>query len=347
MSAFEKLVQRQALLEGPTHQHYLSKFYLKGFAQSERVAVFDRTTGFVASRTPKKTATLEHSYTFIDESNRQRFEIEALFSTVESKAAAPLRSAICKLSLNSADREHLAQFVAMHAIRTPAAFAESRSVLEKVEAAKLKLIVSSPDAAYNLMKESKRELTNEAELRSQAATLFKLVSGNQIGVRVPDEKARAAALKEWDSVARTMLARVWTVVHAPTGSEFITSDSPVVLSPLPGTEHLPLGFGSLHTRVIFPLSRTAGLVMDGDERRTRHANVRADQVEHFNGVVAADCYRYVIAGSADLLKKTASALNLKGTKWTPRIDVGIGVSPGRKSPAVFIKGLGKRPTALV
>ena len=66
-----------------------------------------------------------------------------------------------------------------------------------------------------------------------------------------------------------------------------------------------------------------------------------------NSVVAADCYRYVIGSSADLLHKTTAPLNLTGTKWAPRVDVGIGIPPGKKLPAVFIKGLGKRPIATV
>ena len=87
--------------------------------------------------------------------------------------------------------------------------------------------------------------------------------------------------------------------------------------------------------------------MNGDERRTRHADVRTEQVERFNAAVAGDCYRYVIGSSADLLRKTTAPLNLDGTRWAPRVDVGIGIPPGAKLPAVLIKGMGKRPMAAV
>ena len=76
----------------------------------------------------------------------------------------------------------------------------------------------------------------------------------------------------------------------------------------------------------------------------RHADVRPEQVERFNSAVAADCYRYVIGSSADLLHKTTAPLNLTRTRWTPRVYVGIGIPPGKELPAVFIKGLSKRPT---
>jgi Protein of unknown function (DUF4238) len=119
----------------------------------------------------------------------------------------------------------------------------------------------------------------------------------------------------------------------------------VVLSPLASTEHRPLGYGSLHTHVLFPLSRTAALVMNGDKGRIRHADVRPEQVERFNSAVAADCYRYVIGSNADLLNRTTAPLNLAETRWAPRVDVGIGIPPGEELPAVFIRGLSKRPTA--
>lgn len=345
MSAFDRLAERGPLLDGPTQQHYVSRFYLKGFSQNRRVAVYDRTTGVVVSLTPKKAAALEHFYTFIDESDRQRFELEALFGIVESRAGTALKSAVCRSPLSFEDREYLALFVAMHSIRTPAALAEFRTMREKAEHARLKQIVSSEAAAYKLLKESKPADTSPAELNKLAAKLFDMVSGNHFHINVPDEAARATALKTWDTVARTLFERDWTVVHAPSGSEYITSDSPVVLSPLSNTEHLPLGYGSLHTHVLFPLSRTAALVMNGDERRMRHIDVRPAQVERFNSAVAADCYRYVIGSNSDLLQRTTAPLNLTGTQWASRVDVGVGVPPGDEFPAVFIKGLGKRPGA--
>ncbi|BCO26593.1 hypothetical protein MIZ03_1476 [Rhodoferax lithotrophicus] len=332
------------MLDGPVQQHYVSKFYLKGFAANRRVAVYDRANGFVSSLTPKKVAALEHFYTFIDESDRQRFEIEALFGIVESRAGTALKSAVCRSPLSFEDREYLALFVAMHAIRTPAALAESISVREKVEHARLTLIVSSEAVAYNLIKESKPADTPETELRRLAEKLFEMVRGNHFRINVPDVAARAIALKTWHTLARTHFERDWTIVHAPSGLNYITSDSPVVLSPLSDMEHLPLGYGSFHTHVLFPLSRTAALVMNGDERRMRHADVKPEQVERFNTAVASDCYHYVIGSSVDLLDKTTAPLNLNGSMWAPRVDIGIGVPPGETQPAVFIKGLGKRPT---
>jgi hypothetical protein len=169
MHAFDRLSERGPLLDGPAQQHYLSRFYLEGFAQDRRVAVYDRTTDVVDTVTPKKAAAIEHFYTFIDESDRQRFELEALFGIIESRAGTALKSAVCRSPLSFEDREYLALFIAMHAIRTPAAHAEARSVREKAEHARLKLVVSSEAAAYKLLKGSKPADTSVAELRRLAS----------------------------------------------------------------------------------------------------------------------------------------------------------------------------------
>jgi Protein of unknown function (DUF4238) len=342
MDAFDRLLA-QPILDGPTQQHYVSRFYLKGFAQNRRLAVYDRANGAIGSLSPKKAAALEHIYTFIDESDRRRFELEALFGIVESRAGSALKSAISKQPLGGEDREYLALFVAMHAIRTPAALAESLSVREKAERAKLKLTVPDEAAAYKLVKESQPADTAETELRVLAKNMLEMVSGDHFSINIPDELARATSLKTWSVLAETLFDRDWTIVHALGDDEYITSDSPVVLSPLSGTEDLPAGYGSPQTHVLFPLSRNAALIMNGDGQRTRHTNARTEHVERFNAAIAADCYRYVIGSRTDLLRRTTDSLNLTGTKWEPRVDVGIGTPPGEDRPAIWIKGLGKRP----
>lgn len=152
-----------------------------------------------------------------------------------------MKALISKLPLSAEDREYVALFVAMNAIRTPAALAESLSVRERVERARLKLIVPNTEAAYLLIKENTPTDTPEIELRRLAVKLLEKVGGGHFSVHIPDEIARAASLKTWSDVAKTLFDRDWTIVHAPSdGSEYVTSDSPVVLSSLPNMEHLPM-----------------------------------------------------------------------------------------------------------
>ena len=342
MNAFDRL-KAEPVLKGPARQHYVSRFYLDGFAKDRRVAIYDRKTGAICPSTPKKAARLEHLYTFFDDDDRPRFELEALFGIIESRAGSALKSAVLRVPLSSEDREYLAIFVAMHAIRTPAALAESRSVREKVERARLKLFLPNADAAYKLVKDFKPVDTSEAELRRLANLMLEADNGG-LRIDVPDGVARAMSLKNWSTVAEKLFHRDWTIVHAPgDGVEYITSDSPVVLSPFAGAEDLPLGYESLHTHVLFPLSRNAALVMNGDGGRTRYRLAGEDQVESFNATIAADCYCHVFGSNEELLRRTTEPLNLTGTEWTPRVDVGIGLPPDKVQPAIWLKRVGRRP----
>jgi hypothetical protein len=149
---------------------------LKGFAEKRLVSVYDQSTGLIDALTSKTAATIEHFYTFIDESDRRRFEMEALFGIVESRGGTELRHAVSIASLSVADREHLALFAAMHAIQTPAALAESRSARERAEEARLNLVVSIERAAYKLIEKLRPIETSEAELREPANKLHEMAS---------------------------------------------------------------------------------------------------------------------------------------------------------------------------
>jgi hypothetical protein len=305
MNAFERLLA-SIQLEGPTRQHYISKSYLQRFTEKSRLVVYDRNTdSFSQPQSPKKTTVVDHLYTFIDNEDRQRFELEAIFGIVESRAGTALKAVVSKAPLLAEDREYLALFMAMTAIRTPAAFAEARIVREKAEIARMKLMFSSEAEAYKFIKNFEPAGTPEAEIKRLAKAAFEMVEQGRFKVTVPEELARQSSLKNWSTVAQALYQRDWTVVHSPSAEdEYITSDSPVVFSPLKGTEDRPLGYESLHTHILFPLSRHAALVMNGDECRIRHTMVKPEQVARCNSTVAADCFQYVIGSQENVIRRT-------------------------------------------
>jgi hypothetical protein len=342
MDAFDRLAAKPQL-EGPKRHHYISRFYLEGFTDGEGLLrVFDRTDGVIRPQQPKDTTVIGHFYTFFDEQDRRRFELENLFGIVETRACTALKALISGERLTRQQREYLSLFIAMTAIRTPSALEEARLVREKIHRAEMKLQVSSEQQAYSFVKNFLPPNTKEEKLRKFAADAYEMVSGDHFSVTVPQELARQMSLKQWAPAAEIIDNRDWTVVDAPDGHEYISSDSPVVLAPLPGTDDQPLGFGSLHTHVLFPLSRKVALVMNGDGGRFRRTSVKPEQVQHFNLAVAADCYRFVIGAQEDSLRQVVDGLGLAGTQWKPRTEVGVGTHPVSGDQAIWIRGRGKR-----
>lgn len=58
----EKLTSKQHL-EGPKQQHYIPKFYLKGFISNQVLCVFDRVKGEIRHRqSPKAVATVRRLF---------------------------------------------------------------------------------------------------------------------------------------------------------------------------------------------------------------------------------------------------------------------------------------------
>lgn len=345
MNAFDRLMTKPQL-KGPKRHHYISRFYLEGFTDSEGLLqVFDRTNGAMRRQQPQDTTVIGYLYTFFDAQDRRRFELESLFSMVESRAGLALKALIGGERLSHEERSYLSLFIAMTAIRTPAALEEARLVREKIHRVEMKLRVSNEQQAYSIVSEILPPDTKEEKLRDFAAAVYEMVSKDQFIVTVPDELARQMSLKQWASVAEMLNHRDWTVVDAPDGHEYMSSDSPVVLTSLPGMDKHPLGFGSLHTRVLFPLSRKVALVMDGNGGRFRRTTGRPEQVRRFNLTVAADCYRFVIATKEDSMRQVVVELGLAETQWQARMDVGVGSHPMSGDQAIWIRRRGKELVA--
>lgn len=342
MDEFERLTS-EPQFDGPKRHHYVSRFYLEGFADREGLLhVFDRKTGKIRPQTPKDTTVIGHFYTFIDKDEQRRFELEKLFGIIETSACSALKKINNGGHLSQKEREYLSLFIAMTAIRTPAAFEEARHVEQEVHRADIKLRMANKQQAYFIEKRVSPPGATEEELHKLAIDAYRMVNEDCFTVEVSDELARQASLKQWVPVAEIIYKRDWTVVEAPDGFEYITSDSPAVLVPLEKFKNDPLGFGSLHAHVLFPLTRKRALVMNGDGARFRHMKVSADQVHRFNSKLAADCYRFVIGAQAEYLSETVGKLGLIGTSWSPRTDVDIATHPISGKKGIRIRGRGRR-----
>ncbi|MGV7188218.1 DUF4238 domain-containing protein [Xanthomonas axonopodis] len=66
--------ERAPLLTGPKRQHFLPRFYLKGFTGDDQLlSVYDRTTGQVRRQSPDNTAVTGYLYTLTDDRVHPRF----------------------------------------------------------------------------------------------------------------------------------------------------------------------------------------------------------------------------------------------------------------------------------
>jgi hypothetical protein len=95
-----------------------------------------------------------------------------------------------------------------------------------------------------------------------------------------------------------MLKKSWQVWHAPEGTEFVTSDNPVVTFLRFFTDYEELwhpgyGFGTKNVIVAFPLAPTACLVMTDTPFGDSRARVNGDTVRRTNEMLICCCDRFV------------------------------------------------------
>jgi hypothetical protein len=108
MDEFERIAA-ESQLHGPKRHHYVSKFYLDGFTDYEGLLqVFDRQTGEIRPQKPTDTTVIGHFYTFIDEDDRRRFELEKLFGIIETAAGSALKTIDKGGHPTQKEREYLA-----------------------------------------------------------------------------------------------------------------------------------------------------------------------------------------------------------------------------------------------
>lgn len=336
-SSFERLMSGPHL-HGPKRQHYVPRFYLEGFTQGGLVSVFDRKTGSTTRQTPENTGVVGHLYTFEDHQNRRRFDMEKLFAYIEGKSAPIVKKLIAGERPTFEDFDNFTTFLALAAVRTPAAIAETQLVEEGVMKARALTEFGNEQDSLRYLREKNEDAADEAKLKRMAKDLTRMVREDRYRIQVDPSNAFARVVRNFHVIAQALWERDWLVVRPENEADrFVTTDSPVVLTTTSSQARtLPLGYGSPHGQVLFPLSERCALVLSGDKKRFGRRTLPTEMVRRFNLTVAADCYRYVFAPDEALLQAVESELGLVATPWRSRLDVGV-VRRG-KSMHAFIRG---------
>jgi len=314
------------LLDGPKRQHYLPRFYLDGFATDGLVAIYDREKNEVRRQQPKDTTVIGHFYTMEDAQGRRRFEIEALLSEYEGKAAPVIRKLAAKETITADERSNLAVFMALGAMRTP-------DIVESMQQMNSGLVLEMTKRMYanvetvaaDLRKDPDYAGKSDDELRVEAQAMVDLAQNGGLTVQTNQKWAVAMAIKMSLGVAPIFAGRDWVITHRDTDKKsFVTTDAPVVLtSTAPRQQSIyGVGFGSADALVAFPLTQSCVLMMHGDDGGFRHIEVSADRVRSANLAMAEKCKRFVVGRDEALVKALAETVGLAGRKWQPKMQRG-------------------------
>ena len=283
-------------MSGARHHHHVPQFYLRGFAngikRQARVHVID-----VRSR--RSFTTVVRNIGGRRDFNRVELEhhdpnvLEREVGKLEHEAADVIRQTdAAQTPPEGKQRETLLKFIALLAARNPRLRDNLSEFLEDIVKRVGQLTVSTPERWKSTVEGMKR-------------------AGHDVDESIPYEQVRSFARRGQyhvevnqtyligleaggvDAVFNALAPRNWLLAVAPDGSDFITTDHPVVLR---WTDEklttMSPGFGMRSTVVLFPISRRL-LWMGQFEGTDLSLSVTRDFVARANSILINSAERQV------------------------------------------------------
>ena len=249
--------------------HYVPGLYLKRWAGSDgrvctyRLLVSHANVPEWRPKTIKGLAYHRHLYTRVLAAG-ETDEIERwLDQEFESPAEAAISKVVSDARMQHGDWSCLARFLAAQDVRTPARLMEMFKRWEKDVPA---LLQSSLEGAVRELAEAKRNGTTPVVRHNADAGYFparvtkEIQPGAQTGVlKVESVVGRGLYLfalrRLLTETARVLEQHRWTILRPPAGTEWMTSDDPVIKLNYYGDSYdFKGGWGSKGTELLLPLS---------------------------------------------------------------------------------------------
>lgn len=292
--------------------HFLSQFYLKGFARGpskkSKLTVFDLEKREIFFSNPKGVAA-KRDFNRLDVEGIEQNELENSLSKFESQAARAVRQLIDGDLLEGDVRSNILQMIVLFATRSPARRQTISSSIEEL-IQKIMLVSSQNDQVWSSQQRQFEQRTGE-KLHLSAQDFREFVLGEKIKPEISREFLIGLELSLFDDMLDLLTLRKWLVVEAnEDAGNFITSDLPVCLN-WNDPEKVPLlhrsspGFGLQNTTIVFPVSKRFALIgaFDG-----REGKVMAEKafVSSINSIILQNAHKQLFADSPDFMIASAN-----------------------------------------
>jgi hypothetical protein len=297
--------------------HYVPEVYLKRFSQqggkvyAYRTLVSHPNVRLWKPVSPGGIAYYRHLYTRIV-GGRETDDIEKWLSReFEAPAENAIKKATTGLRLTREDWICLARFLAAQDVRTPAHFVRSRTRWEEMASGLLKDELPKVVNDYSLAVKSGAKLPQSVAPNSDYLPL-RVSTEFEPGEEIARLRAEITIGRSyWIYEMRHLLTGVvdilnqhrWTVLMAPKGHKWFTSDAPVVKLNYQanGDYDFGGGWGSKGTEIFMPLSPYHLLYTQIGHRDipVRGATLPISQFEGFCRIIASHAHRMIISSHVD------------------------------------------------
>jgi hypothetical protein len=303
-------------MKKPRLQHYIPRFYLKGFTdpialqRNGRDVVWVYEKGREPRRSSPNSEAKERDFYSSDEGNSQNLELESWLANLENQVA-PIIARLMRdrRQPGNAEREWLALFVGTMQTRTPAGRWLSENRVSRLAMQLIKEAAADPDKFRKFVDENGGLPEEDFDIEHVRGEILSDHHEVLSGSRDLNLLSIAAV---GQMVARVLLGMNWQTIDSEGHEFFLTSDDPVIVHALDERSnklHLRMGVGSPGVNVWFPLCRTLCLRM-GKDLEPGYATWVDRGIRYVNKMIAMCAHRWVFASKRS--EKIKSLVNRRG-----------------------------------
>lgn len=286
-------------------QHYIPQFYLREFTDPETpnghepyVWVYEHESKKWKKKSPKNIASKPDFYSFVDQEDKRRDEIEKGLSIIEGKTASIYRDKICtRQCLTIQERATIAEFIALMVTRVPSFHNRIDSSVCELTKILLEMYKARPEAAKKFKEEYERDigkkLPDDFDESWFDHSRYKINASKSFILKM------MVSLTE---IAKIIFNMTWTFIHTTEKAWFITSDSPFNMrNPKSNSPWYGHGLMYQDIEVTIPLSRQICLLATWKKGLRPHIDVPQLVVEELNHdrIEASD--KFIISPQNDFI----------------------------------------------
>lgn len=270
--------------------HYVPEFLLRRFSEdpSNKKSLLWRLptkSGKPERANPRNEAVIGHFNTFVFEDGRKDASAEEVLSQIDGAAAEAIKQLTETGELDDEQRLILAFFIVLAKSRTPLGRSWLRFTDELAAKTMMEARLSRPDgfaAFWN--RATGEELSDDEAEKMRVELLGDLTEGNVV-IESGHSREVAMMFMALDKTAPIAAERLtWTLLRAPTGSQFILGDTPLALyDPAPRIPEGGVGFlSSEQVQTTLPLDPGCCLLLTPGEKPWDQTVAKPEFVEDIN-----------------------------------------------------------------
>lgn len=289
----------------PIDQHYVPKFYLKGFANDrEKLWVYDFHKSTIWEQRPKTLAVIPRFYTETDESGNPSVGFDSFLSYLEGMTKPIIDKLTSGQSLSDKEAGTFSYFLAYMLVRVP-------SWKTKIEREFVQLVTSEREKLFGTLEateETIRKYTIRENKQPQhdAKELHNIYTKGDWKIEISNNFLVKMMAEIGKDLVQPIYDLEWKVLHAPLKGAFITSDNPMsILSPFDfDNDGKPVG-GILEDKVykIFPLNKRVCLHIGFKQDRSfEHVRIHRKAIRWLNLTIVCNCQRFLYSPNKKVLE---------------------------------------------